>query len=139
MSSTAHSEAKAGSSPVRERKANQQIFTASEPAASGDAMFRKVEAALFPGGTQNDNQRNDVAVVCEAIKYSAILVTADGGSKTQPGGILGNRQRLRGFVQIMSPDEAVAFVRQKIQERDDFNRRVVSQCEGNLPEWTDKD
>jgi hypothetical protein len=139
MASTAHTEAKAGNSPLREAKANQQIFTASEPAGSRDATYKQVEAALFEGGAQNDNQRNDVAIVCEAIKYNTILVTGDGGSKAQPGGILGNREKLKDLLQIMSPDEAVAFVREKIQERDDFNRRVVKERGGDLPEWTGKD
>lgn len=139
MSSTAHGEARAGNAPGRSRKANQQISTASAPAASDDAMYQRVEAALFPGGAQNASQRNDVTIVCEAIKYNATLVTGDGASKTQPGGILGNREKLRDFVRITSADEAVEFVRDKIKERDDFNRRVASECGGDLPEWTGKD
>lgn len=73
------------------------------------------ESALFPDGARDENQLNDVHIVCEAAKYAAILGTGDGGSKTQPGGILGNRHKLKDIVKILSPDEAVDFVRQKIQ------------------------
>jgi hypothetical protein len=88
---------------------------------------------------RDDNQRNDVRIVCEAAKYAAILVTGDGGSKTQPGGILGNRDKLRDVVQILSPDEAVAFVQDKITERDEFNAQVVKEFGGELPPWAGAD
>jgi hypothetical protein len=65
------------------------------------------------------NEANDVEIAFNANKYGAILVTADGGSRRQPGGILGNRVALaRLGVQVMSDGEAVALVREKIQERD---------------------
>lgn len=98
-----------------------------------------VEAALFPDGAQRENQKNDVRIVCEAINYHAILITNDGDSKSQPGGLLGNRAKLANFVQIMSPDEAVSFVRSKIAERDEFNRKVAREYGGELPVWTGKD
>jgi hypothetical protein len=139
MSSTAHGEAQAGNNELRTRKANQQIFTATGAIEHSDAVFKQVEAALFPEGAHDENQRNDVRIVCEAAKYAAILVTADGGSRLQPGGILGNRDKLRGLVQIMSPDEAVTYVREKIRERDDFNRRVAKEFGGELPPWTGQD
>ncbi len=39
----------------------------------------------------------------------------------------------------MTADEAVAFVRDKINERDEFNLRVAREYGGELPEWTGKD
>jgi len=137
ISSVAHAEAQAGNSPARVRKANAQIFTATPPVDEADPMYRAVEEALFPGGAADENQRNDVRVVCEAAKYHAILVTADGASKSQPGGILGNRVRLP--VQVMSPEEAVAFVQSKIRERDEFNLQVLHEFGGELPPWTGRD
>ena len=137
MSSVAHAEAQAGNSAARTRKANAQIFTATPPADGSDPMFRRVEAALFPAGAANENQRNDVRVVCEAAKYHAILVTADGASSSQPGGILGNRSKLP--VQVLSPDEAVAFIEAKLRERDEFNKRVVQEFGDELPPWTGRD
>lgn len=139
MSSTAHAEAQADGNELRARKANQQIFTATPAVAEGDRFFNRIEAVLFPKGAKDENQRNDVRIVCEAAKYHAILVTGDGASKAQPGGILGNRNKLRKLVQIFSPDEAVAFVRDKIRERDEFNQRVVKEYGGELPPWTGRD
>lgn len=124
MSATAHGEAQADGDAMRTRKANQNIFTATPPLDASDPLFQMVESALFPDGVCNENQRNDVRIVCEAAKYAAILVTNDGGSKTQPGGILGNRHKLNSLVQILSPDEAVDFVRQKIRERDEFGNEL---------------
>lgn len=136
MSSTAHGEAKADGNAMRVKKANTNIYTATPPFGASDPLYQKVETALFPRGTRDENQRNDVRIVCEAAKSAAILVTGDGGSKTQPGGILGNRHKLKDVVQILSPDEAVEFVRQKISERDTFNIRFVKEFGGELPPWT---
>lgn len=139
MSATAHGEAQADGNAMRTRKTNQNIFTATTPVDASDPLFQKIESALFTDGARDENQRNDVRIVCEAAKYAAILVTGDGGSKTQPGGILGNRHKLKGLVQILSPDEAVDFVRQKIRGRDAFNVRVVKEFGGELPTWTGRD
>lgn len=139
MSATARQEALAGGSERRSRKANDQIFTATEPFSESDVLFQKVARALFPKGIDNENQRNDVRIVCEAAKYHAILVTGDGGSKTQPGGILGNRASLQGVVTILSPGEAVDLVRQKFVERDEINKRIASETGCDIPPWTGKD
>ncbi|MCX5888672.1 MAG: hypothetical protein NTY36_04385 [Deltaproteobacteria bacterium] len=136
LPSTAYGEALAGNNAMRTRKANQQIYTLT---TSYDPLYSKVESALFPEGAHNDNQRNDVKIVCDAAKNVAILVTGDGGSKTQPGGILGNRDKLRNVVRILSPDEAVAFVREKIRERDEFNKQIAEQFGYELPPWTGLD
>jgi hypothetical protein len=141
MSGTARVEALAGSNAQRSQKANQQIFTMTPAAGPDEARFKAIEGVLFPGGAQDENQKNDVRIVADAIHYAAILVTQDGGSKSQPGGILGNRDKLaqRLAIRIFSPDEAVVFVRGKIQERDDFNRQVVRELGGEMPEWTGRD
>ena len=139
MSGTARGEAKAGGDAPRNRKADQQIFTCTDPDETTDRTYRKIEQALFPNGVQDENQRNDVRIVYDAAKYGARLVTADGASRSQPGGILGNRHKLTGLVEILTPDEAVATVRRQIQERDDFNRRVAQETGQPLPDWTGKD
>lgn len=139
MSSTARTEARAGRNLDRTRKADVQIHTLTPPAEAGDTQYQEIEAAIFPDGAKNENQQNDIKIVNEAVNYAAILVTGDGGSKTQPGGILGNRDKLRNMLRILSPDEAVDFVRNKIEERDKFNRRVAEEIGGELPAWTGKD
>jgi len=52
---------------------------------------------------------------------------------------LDNRDKIKDYVKIMTADEAVVFVRSKLDERDEFNRRAVSECGGELPEWTGND
>ncbi len=140
MSGTSYDEAKAGGNPERTKKANTHIFTLpDEDVGPHDPVYRRIEATLFPGGAKDDNQRNDVRVVFEAAKYGALLITRDGGSKTQPGGMLGNRDKLKDVVSIVSDAEAVELIRKKIQERDEFNRRVAGEFGVPLPEWTGLD
>jgi hypothetical protein len=115
MSSTAHTEAQADGNEQRTRKANQQVFTVTPTVAEDDPIYRRIESALFPEGARDENQRNDIRIVSEAVRYHAILVTGDGASRSQPGGILGNRHKLRGVLTIFAPDEAVAYVRSKIR------------------------
>lgn len=136
MSSTAYSEAQSGNDFQRTKKANQQIFTLTPTTPETDDLFHEVEKALFPKGAINENQLNDVRIVCEAIKYNAILVTGDGASQSQPGGILGGRAKLREKLKILSPDEAVNYVRIKIQERDELNERIAKEINCKLPHWT---
>ena len=136
MSGTARDEAKAGGSEQRNRKADAQIYTVTPPVEAGDPVYEQVEKALFPTGTRSANQQNDVKIVAEASKYQAILVTADGASNSQPGGILGNRDKVKGLVTIVSPTEAVELVKRKILERDNFNRQVAREYKLDLPSWT---
>lgn len=140
MSWTAHAEAQADDNPYRIKKAAKQLFTIDTGDADAELTF-KVGAALFPGGPKNENQQNDVRIVCEAIKWHATLVTNDGASNSQPGGILGNRNKLQAIteIRILSPKEAVEFVASKIKERDDFNRRIAQETGKTLPDWTGKD
>lgn len=140
MSWTAHAEAQADGNSHRTNKAARQIYTID----TGDIdakLITQVGDALFPGGARDENQQNDVRIVCEAAKYQATLVTNDGASKSQPGGILGNRDKLQVItgIKILSPTESVEFVESKIKERDDFNRHVAQETGKTLPDWTAKD
>ena len=139
MSGTAHVEAQAGGNLARTRKANRQIFTVTPAADPSSAEYRRVENALFPECARTQSERNDVRIVCDAAHYAATLVTGDGGSKSQPGGILGNRHKVANLVRIFTTDEAVTFVRGKIRERDEFNARVAREIGGEPPDWTGQD
>ena len=140
MSGVSFKEAKADGNPLRTRKALSHIFTVTDVAIDlNDPLYLKIEAALFPEGAKTKNERNDVKIVYEASHYVAILVTRDGGSRSQPGGILGNRDKLKGILRIFSDTEAITIIREKIAERDDFNRRVAREFGGQLPEWTGTD
>lgn len=141
MSNTAREEAVAGGNAARAKKASSYIFTMTMNLIDEERrLLENIEAALFPAGASDANERNDVEIVFNAKKYCAILVTADGGSKRQPGGILGNRDALgRLGITVMSDDEAVEYVREKIRQRD---RLMIERCdwEGRpLPAWVGND
>lgn len=140
MSGVSFNEALAGDNAKRSAKAIAQIFTLTDEEIDvTDALYQRIERALFQNGAQTQNQRNDVKIIYDAAHWNAILITRDGDSCSQPGGILGNRDKLRDFVPIMSDSEAVCFIQNKISERDDFNRRVAHDLGHDLPEWTGKD
>jgi hypothetical protein len=62
----------------------------TSPPRQDESRFKAIEGVLFPVGAKNENQKNDVRIVADAIHYAAIPVTQVGGSKSQPGVILGN-------------------------------------------------
>jgi hypothetical protein len=141
MSHTAQKEAVAGGSSARAKKAVSYIFTQTmNPIDDERRLMGQIERILFPGGASSASEWNDVEIVFNAWKYSAVLVTADGGSRRQPGGILGNEEFLgRLGIGVMSDDKAVELVRQKISTRD---RLMIERCgqEGRpLPAWVGQD
>lgn len=144
MAGVAHEEAQAGAGgnvEARKRKAAGYIYTINNDGeATADDTYTHVEAILS-GQAANDNQANDVEVVCEAIKWHAILVTRDGGSKRQQAGILGNRDRLseQFAIRILLPEEAVEFIRGRLAERDEFNAQVAALTGAPLPGWAGRD
>ena len=141
MSESSHQEASAGGDPQRARKASMHIFSMTMASTAGEQEeLRSIEKILFPGGAATPNQRNDVDIVFNAAKYRRILITADGGSKRQPGGMLGNRVALAPLgVRIMTAEEAVALVQQKITDRDEMARLGAQMERRPLPEWVGKD
>lgn len=140
MSNVSFSEAQQGNNAKRTKKALAQIFTlVDESINEANPTYQMVANALFPDGVKDANQKNDVKIVCEAIKWNAILITNDGGSKKQPGGILGNAHKLKDYVQIMRDQEAVEFINNKITERDNRNQKIAELTGKELPEWTGQD
>lgn len=139
MSSVARKEAQAGSNLSRTRKATSQIHTLTPLADTANPEYKFIESIIFPDGAKTENQKNDIKIILEAKKYAAILVTADGGSKRQPVGILGNRDKLKDMVRILSPKEAVKFINDKISERDSINIRISKEYGKDLPDWTGED
>lgn len=140
MSNVSFSEAQQGNNAKRTKKALAQIFTlVDESINEVNPTYKMVAGALFPDAVKDENQKNNVKIVCEAIKWNAILVTNDGGSKKQPGGILGNAHKLKDHVQIIRDHEAVEFINDKITERDNRNRKISEHTGKELPGWTGQD
>jgi hypothetical protein len=120
MADVAQMEAATGSN-ARARKAFSLIHSVSTNRnADEEQMLRRIEGILFPGGARNANERNDARIVFQAWKDKSTLITNDGGSRSQPGGILGHRDELAHLgIAVISDAEAVAWVEGQIRERDE--------------------
>jgi hypothetical protein len=142
MAEVTLNEATAGNNPHRTAKAMDSISSETLATTPNEKkMLTTIEQILFPDDADDDNKRNDVEIIFNAAKYCRILITADGGSKTQPIGILGNAVSLKKAVgvEILTDVEAVALVERKILARDALCRRRA-ELEGTpIPDWVGKD
>lgn len=141
LSEAAHAEALADRNPVRHRKAHSHLVSLNEITNREEVqVISSIESILFPDGAKSVNEQNDVLVVFNARKYGALLITADGASRRQPGGMLGNRKRLAKIgVQIMTDEEAVQLVRDRITMRDRDARKWAEVTGNALPGWVGRD
>ena len=90
---TAQSEMVVGNNIDRQKKAYNFIYTISEITTSEELdKLRLIEKVIFPEGAKTQNSKNDVEIVFNAGKYNHPLITKNGGSKSQPDGILGNKK-----------------------------------------------
>jgi len=142
MAEVALTEAMAGGNTQRAAKAINSIYSETFASTSQERqMLATIERILFPEGADDQNKRNDVEIVFNATKYCSILVTADGDSKTQPRGILGNAEALKKAVgiEIMRDAEAVELVESRIRARDAHCRKRF-ELEGTpIPDWVGQD
>jgi hypothetical protein len=142
MAEVAVSEAMAGGNTQREAKARHSIYSETLASTAQERqILATIEKILFPNGANDQNKHHDVEIVFNAAKYCSILITADGGSRTQPEGILGNARALKNAVgvEIMRDAEAVKRVESRIRARDARYRRRF-ELEGlPIPDWVGKD
>jgi len=104
------------------------------------AFMQRIEKAVFPNGATEPSQRNDVEILFCARKYHAILVTNDGGSKSQPQGILGSRAALAELgIKVMTAEEAVARVIYLLLHRDRNAIDCWKVIGEPLPDWVGQD
>jgi len=141
LSEPSGEEAAVGSA-ARERK-TAEFFHTMTLASTADEQrdLRIIESILSATGALTQNQRNDVEIVFNAKKYFRILITNDGGSKGQPGGILGNAQQLQAAVgvTVMRPTGAVQFVREHIKKRDEVIAGLCAHYKVAVPQWVGND
>ena len=125
----------------RARKAYGYIFTMTESRTQKEAeLLKRIEGILFPQGASTQNEKNDIEIVFNSWKYGCILVTNDGGSRRQPGGILGNRDKLLDLgIEVLTDEQAVALIKQLIRERDSLERENSNITGQPLPEWVGRD
>jgi len=142
MSEVTLDEASAGNNAQRTRKAREYIYSMTYATTQDEkTKLQKIEDILFPGGADNDNKRNDVEIVFNAAKYHRILITNDGGSSSQPNGMLGNASILKSEidVDVITDTEAVARVEKMIEARDSICRHHAGNTGDKLPDWIGKD
>src|SRR5439155_12477126 len=133
MSDVANAEAKAGRDARRVRKAVGYIYSISydrEPRAR--EIQARVADIFFPAGCCSRNQLNDVLIVCNALRYQYILITADRD-------IVKKRDTLAELgLQVLTDAEAVAMVEDRIRERDDEARGDAAYDGEPVPWWVGK-
>jgi len=142
ISERALQEAMIGNNTERTAKAIDHIFSMTYADTNNEQnRLRNIQQILFPGGVKDRNQKNDVEIVFNAGKYCYTLITNDGGSKSQPGGILGNAYNLKKQldIDVVSDSEAVNLVQRRIRDRDALCRRISKEYSQPLPEWIGAD
>jgi len=129
ISQVAMNEASAGGSPQRAHEAMGHIFSYTASTTSQETDRRSdIESLVFPDGCKDQNQKNDVEIVFNAEKYGLTLITADGASKNQPGGILGAQLQLQRIgIKVLRDIEAIAEIELAILDRDQMARRQTNQ------------
>ena len=140
MSDVAQSEAAIGS-PARARKAFSRIVTVSTNLTPQEKAKRdEIEGILFPSGASSTNEQNDVDIVFHAWKNRFTLITNDGASHRQPGGILGRRAALAAIgVKVTSDVDAVSWVEEQVCQRDERERQWSQTTGEQLPGWVGED
>ena len=141
MSEVAQNEAVKSGSSIRTEKAYTYIASETLAGTFDEChILKQIKEILFPNGLKSINEKNDVEIVFNAWKYRQILITDDGSSKSQPGGILGNRDKLAALgIQVLRDHEAVKLVKQKVIQRDQRTNKIAAYKNEPLPEWVGKD
>jgi len=141
MAEVAQDEALVGNDSNRTEKALGYIHSKSlANTREEQETIHEIVKILFPKGIKTANQANDVEIVFTAGKYNSILITCDGASKSQPGGILGHKDELRKLgIKVMSDIEAVEYIRTLIVARDILVRENCSRTGEPLPDWVGLD
>ncbi|MDB4304141.1 hypothetical protein N9934_05070 [Desulfosarcina sp.] len=94
MPKNAWDEAEAGNNIERKEKTWEYFFIEPTHTDNQKFWFKEIEKIIFPNGARSQNEINDVWILVTVREMRYPLVTNDGESKSQPGGILGNRERL---------------------------------------------
>lgn len=116
-SNTTHAEAAFGN-PRREEKVSDFTWTELNESGENPEVHRAIEAILYPVGPKNQNEKNDVLAVYQAERLRWPLITLDGASKSQPGGILGRAAMLAKLgVEVLTPEQALSRVKARVENQ----------------------
>jgi len=107
-SDAAHGEA-GFNSQLRRMKAAGFSYTMLDPEwGHNQDTYQRIAFILFPSGPASPNEWNDVKAVYHAERLQWPLITMDGSSRTQPGGILGRAVKLAAIgIEVITPAEAL--------------------------------
>ena len=141
MSVEAYNEARSGNNTVRMCKSDETIYRKAHDVFGGEEGFRnQIGKLLFGDKCLSQAETNDVRILFCARQAGAILITNDGGSRRQPGGILGHRTELASLgIEVMTDEIAVKKVREKIAFRDKLARSIARDTGLPLLEWVGQD
>jgi hypothetical protein len=141
MSVEAYDEARFGNNAARTSKADESIYRRAHDVVGGERDFRdQMGKLLFGEKCLDKGEENDVRILFCARQAGAILITDDGGSKRQPGGMLGHARELASLgIEVMTDEVAVQKVRGKIAFRDKLARGIARDTGLPLPEWVGQD
>lgn len=74
---------------------------------------------VFPHGIKSDSQRRDIEALLTVKMSCGYFVSSDGGSKRQPGGILGHKSQLAVLgVEVLNFTEALKYALQAVSNID---------------------
>jgi len=141
MSEEAYDETQSGNDIKRAEKADDSIFIRANDVFGGEEEFRDhLGKILFKSANLSEGQKKDVRILFCAKMAGAILITNDGGSKRQPGGILGHEKELASLgIMVVTDEVAVQKVRHLIAFRDKAVRSVARDTGLPLPPWVGLD
>jgi hypothetical protein len=141
MPEPAADEAMRGHNAARRRKAQTYVHGMTLAQTPDEVRrLKTIEGIVFPMGAASESERRDVEIVFNAQKYGGHLVTADGASKRQPGGILGARVKLAGIgISVLTDEEACTLVDERIRARDERARYEAATTGAPLPDWVGQD
>lgn len=142
LSEVSFDESFAGNNAARKKKASDYNYSLTYAETPEEKkLISRIEGIIFPEGVKDQNQENDVTIIFNASKYNRILITNDGDSKKQPGGILGNAKTLKKEidVNIITDEEAIYIVKKAIEDRDKRAIYISKNRGEELPEWVGKD
>ena len=112
MPRPAWEEAEVGNDDRRKHKTWNYFFVGPEKTRRQKYWHQALERIVFPDGAKSPNDENDLWILVTAREMNYPLITNDGDSKRQPGGILGNASALANVgVSVIRDYEAVALVK----------------------------
>lgn len=145
MPKTAFLEAQQGTNNVEERRKKVFNYLWGKTDIISEQQFKvlqSIQEILFPDGIletdpYKNNKWNDVDIVFTAKEVGAILISNDGNSRRQAGGILGNKDRLKTElnIRVMTDKEAYYYVLDQLHIRNKHIEEYCRRTGERLPEW----